>query len=158
MEGPVVQKVTSPQPYRSCSRLVPGTKAGTCPNLEKLGKKLPDQYEYNMDTTLDRSQLQNMAKGETEVFKGYAQSWKELVAHIQPPLSENEMATMSNGTLYSLFYEKMVGNVASNFSDLVLIRERIEAGMRTWRIALEAATSHTNEPRDMEEEEEEEAT
>ncbi|RDX88918.1 hypothetical protein CR513_29420, partial [Mucuna pruriens] len=43
-----------------------------------------------------------------------------LIAHIQPPLSENEMATMFIDTLYPPFYEKMVGNVVSNFSDLVL--------------------------------------
>ncbi|RDY09664.1 hypothetical protein CR513_05929, partial [Mucuna pruriens] len=30
----------------------------------------------------------------------------------------------------------MVGNMASNFLDLVLIGERIEEGMRTWKIGL----------------------
>ncbi|RDX62399.1 hypothetical protein CR513_59277, partial [Mucuna pruriens] len=95
-----------------------------------------------------------MAKGEGEAFKGYAQHWRELAACIQPPLSENEMTTMFIDTIHSSFYEKMVGNVTSNFSDLVLIREKIEAGMRTGRIASEATTSHTNEPPDMEEEEE----
>ncbi|RDX77064.1 hypothetical protein CR513_42873, partial [Mucuna pruriens] len=64
------------------------------------------------------------------------------------------MAMMFIDTLHSLFYKKMVGNVASNFSDLVLIGERIEARMRTGRIAPEAATSYTNESLDMEEEEE----
>ncbi|RDX75340.1 hypothetical protein CR513_44776, partial [Mucuna pruriens] len=64
------------------------------------------------------------------------------------------MATMFIDTLHSPFYEKIVGNMASNFSDLVLMGERIEAGMRTRRIAPEAATSYTNESPDTEEEEE----
>ncbi|RDX99393.1 hypothetical protein CR513_17559, partial [Mucuna pruriens] len=92
----------------------------------------------------NRSQLQNMVKGERETFKGYAQRWRELAARIQPPLSENEMATMFIDTLHSPFYEKMVGNVVSDFSNLVLIRERMEAGMRTRKIVPEATISHPN--------------
>ncbi|RDX76418.1 hypothetical protein CR513_43589, partial [Mucuna pruriens] len=95
-----------------------------------------------------------MVKGERETFKGYAQRWRELVARIQPPISENEMATMFIDTLHSLFYEKMVGNMVSNFSDLVLIEERIEVGMRTRKIVPEAAISHPNEFPESEEEEE----
>ncbi|RDY08120.1 hypothetical protein CR513_07682, partial [Mucuna pruriens] len=64
------------------------------------------------------------------------------------------MVTMFIDTLHSPFYEKMVGNVSSNFSDLVLIRERIEARMRKGKIMLEAATSYANESPDTEEKEE----
>ncbi|RDX68833.1 hypothetical protein CR513_52136, partial [Mucuna pruriens] len=38
----------------------------------------------------------------------------------------------------------MVGMVSSNFSDLVVIGERIEVGMRKGKIMPKAATSHTN--------------
>ncbi|RDX63341.1 hypothetical protein CR513_58243, partial [Mucuna pruriens] len=48
-------------------------------------------------------------------------------------------------TLHLSFYEKTVGNMVSNFSDLVLIGERIEAGMRTRKIVPEAVASHPNE-------------
>ncbi|RDX83091.1 hypothetical protein CR513_36027, partial [Mucuna pruriens] len=40
-------------------------------------------------------------------------------------------------TLQPPLYEKMVGNVSSNFLDLVIIEERIEMGMRKGKIALE---------------------
>ncbi|RDY11135.1 hypothetical protein CR513_04248, partial [Mucuna pruriens] len=59
------------------------------------------------------------------------------------PLSEKEMVKMFIDTLQPS-YEKMVGNVSLNFSDLVIIRERVEVGMRKGKIALEVATSHTN--------------
>ncbi|RDX68140.1 hypothetical protein CR513_52900, partial [Mucuna pruriens] len=101
--------------------------------------------------TPDCSQLQNMAKGEGVVFKAYAQRWRELATCIQPPLSKNELATMFIDTLHSLFYKKIVENVTSNFSDLVLVGERIEAGMRARKIALKASTSHTESPNSEEE-------
>ncbi|RDX83259.1 hypothetical protein CR513_35845, partial [Mucuna pruriens] len=107
-----------------------------------------------MEIAPNRSQLQNMVKGERKTFKGYAQCWRELVTCIQPPLFENEMVTMFIDTLHSPFYDKMVGNVVSNFSDLVLIGERIKAGMRTGKNVSEATISHPNEfPNSKEEEE-----
>jgi len=43
------------------------------------------QYKYNIDSAPDRLQLQNMAKKDTESFKEYAQRWRELAAHVEPP-------------------------------------------------------------------------
>ncbi|RDX66634.1 hypothetical protein CR513_54579, partial [Mucuna pruriens] len=91
-----------------------------------------------------RKILQNLAKREKEAFKEYALHWRELAARIQPPLSMKEMVTMFIDTLYPPFYERMVGNVSSNFSDLVVIELRIEVGMRKGKIVPEEATSHTN--------------
>ncbi|RDY12315.1 hypothetical protein CR513_02905, partial [Mucuna pruriens] len=47
----------------------------------------------------------------------------------------------------------MVGNVLSNFVNLLLIGERVEVGMKKGRIGLEATTSHTNESYNIEKEE-----
>ncbi|RDX75369.1 hypothetical protein CR513_44756, partial [Mucuna pruriens] len=106
-----------------------------------------------MDMAPDRSQLQNMAKGEKEAFKGYARHWRELATRIQLPLSDKEMVTMFINILPPPFYEKMVGNMSSNFVNLLLIGERVEVGMKKGEIVLEAATSHTSESYDSEEEE-----
>ncbi|RDX99584.1 hypothetical protein CR513_17351, partial [Mucuna pruriens] len=40
----------------------------------------------------------------------------------------------------------MIGNVSLNFSDLVIIRERVEIGVRSGKIAQVAATTNTNKP------------
>ncbi|RDX71180.1 hypothetical protein CR513_49509, partial [Mucuna pruriens] len=45
------------------------------------------------------------------------------------------MVTMFIDTLQPPFYEKMVRNVLSNFSVLVIIGERIEVGVRNLKIA-----------------------
>jgi len=44
------------------------------------------QYQYNIDMTPDRTQLQNMSKMEHESFKEYAQRWRDLAAQVTPPM------------------------------------------------------------------------
>ncbi|RDX63963.1 hypothetical protein CR513_57543, partial [Mucuna pruriens] len=45
------------------------------------------------------------------------------------------MVTMFIDTIPSLYYDKIVGNVASNFADLVVVDERIELGIRRGKFA-----------------------
>ncbi|RDY11568.1 hypothetical protein CR513_03760, partial [Mucuna pruriens] len=75
-----------------------------------------------------------MTKKASKMFKEYAQRWREIAVHVQPPLSQREMVTMFVETLQPPFYEKMVGSVASNFYNLVVIRECIEMGVRNGKI------------------------
>ena len=86
------------------------------------------QYKYNIDMAPDRMQLQNMAKKSTETFKEYAQRWRELAAQVAPPLHENEMITMFVETLEDPFYERVLGSVSSNFSDLVPLEKGLNEG------------------------------
>ncbi|RDX77670.1 hypothetical protein CR513_42164, partial [Mucuna pruriens] len=83
----------------------------------------------------DRSWIQNMIKKEQEGFKEYAQRWCELVAQVQPLITEREMVIMLIDTLPSLYYDKVVGNVASIFADLVVVGRRIELGIRRGKFA-----------------------
>jgi len=71
-----------------------------------------------------------MTKSETETFKGYAQRWREVAAQVEPPLSDKEMLAMFISTVEHPFYKHMIGNVSSNFADIVIIRERIEGGIK----------------------------
>jgi len=82
----------------------------------------------------DRLQLRNMAKKEVETFKEYAQRWRELTALVEPPLQDKEMISMFD-TLQSPFYEHMLGSFFSNFSDIVIIGERVEFGLKSGKIA-----------------------
>lgn len=88
------------------------------------------QYQYNSDMTPDKMQLHNMCKREHEFFKEYAQTWRELVAQVAPPMMERKMITMIVDTLSVFYYEKMVGYMPSSFVDLVFVGERIEVGLR----------------------------
>ncbi|MCI69307.1 hypothetical protein A2U01_0090568, partial [Trifolium medium] len=71
----------------------------------------------------DRTQLQNMSQKKDELFKVYAQRWRELAAQVRPPLLETELVDMFTNTLQGAYYEKMVGSVSSVFADLVKIGE-----------------------------------
>jgi len=101
------------------------------------------QYKYNMDIAPDWLQLQNMAKKDAESFKEYAQQWRELASQVEPPLHDKEMVEMFVNMLQPPFYEHMVGNVSSNFADIIIIGDRIEIGLKNGKIAysLLAATT-----------------
>lgn len=43
--------------------------------------------------------LQNQAQRTNETFKEYAQRWREMVARVQPPLSDTELVDIFMGTL-----------------------------------------------------------
>jgi len=75
-----------------------------------------------------------MSKKNSETFKEYAQRWRELVAQVEPPLHDKEMVNMFMDTLQSPFYEHMLASISSNFTDIVIIGERIEFGLKIGKI------------------------
>ncbi|XP_027905805.1 uncharacterized protein LOC114165360 [Vigna unguiculata] len=107
------------------------------------------QYKFNMDTTSDRIQLQNMTIKKNETFKEYAQRWREIATQVEPPLYDKEMVTMFVNTLQPPFYEHMIGNwnISSNFVDIIIIGERIESGIKNGKIAYgPPAAANTKKP------------
>ncbi|XP_047172662.1 uncharacterized protein LOC124840622, partial [Vigna umbellata] len=98
------------------------------------------QYKYNMHVAPDRLQLHHMTKKEEESFKEYAQRWRELAAQVEPPLYDKEMVAMFVSTLQPPFYEHMIGNVSSNFADIIIIGERIEIGLKNGKITAQPNT------------------
>src|SRR4051812_33892552 len=100
------------------------------------------QYKYNLDMAPDRRQLQNMSQKERESFKEYAQRWRELASQVEPPLAEKELTGMFMDTLSPIYWEKMIGSVSSNFTDLVTIGQRLEEGIKNGKIANAAESSN----------------
>ncbi|KAA0046903.1 Gag-pro-like protein [Cucumis melo var. makuwa] len=99
------------------------------------------QYKHNIDMAPDRLDLQRMEKKSSESFKEYAQRWRDMVVEVQPPLTDKEMTSMFMNTLRAPFYERMIGNASTNFSDIIVIGERIEYGIKHGRLA-EATTEY----------------
>ncbi|KAA0060421.1 uncharacterized protein E6C27_scaffold22G002400 [Cucumis melo var. makuwa] len=93
------------------------------------------QYKHNIDMAPNRLDLQRMEKKSSESFKEYAQRWKDMTAEVQPPLTDKEMTSMFMNTLRAPFYERMIGNASTNFSDIIVIGERIEYGIKHGRLA-----------------------
>lgn len=82
-----------------------------------------------------RLQLQNYPQRSNETFKEYAQRWHEMTSRVRPTLTDIELVDIFMGTLQSLYYENMVRISSYNFSDLVVIGERVENGLKIGKIA-----------------------
>ncbi|MCI19647.1 gag-pol polyprotein, partial [Trifolium medium] len=63
-----------------------------------------------------------------------AQRWRELAARVQPPLLERELVNTFMSTLQGPYYEKMIWSIASGFTDMVIIGERVEEGLKSGKI------------------------
>ncbi|TYK12200.1 uncharacterized protein E5676_scaffold106G001510 [Cucumis melo var. makuwa] len=92
------------------------------------------KYKYNIDMAPDRLDLRRMEKKNVETFKEYAQRWRELVAKMQPPLTDKELTAMFINTLRAPYYDRMVGSASTNFLDVITIGERIQFGVKNGRI------------------------
>src|SRR3954462_4930171 len=82
-----------------------------------------------------------MSQKEKESFKQYAQRWRELASQVEPPLAEKELTGMFMDTLSPFYWEKMIGSVSSNFTDLVTIGQRLEEGIKNGKVANVAESS-----------------
>ncbi|TYK20461.1 Gag-pro-like protein [Cucumis melo var. makuwa] len=92
------------------------------------------QYKHSIDMAPDRLDLQRMEKKSSKSFKEYAQRWRDMAAEVQPPLTNKEMTSMFMNTLRAPFYERVIGNASTNFSDIIVIGEKIEYGIKHGRL------------------------
>src|SRR3954465_9407637 len=57
-----------------------------------------------------------------------------MASRVHPPLLEKEIVEMFMSTLQGPYYDKMIRSISSGFSDLVVIGERIENGIKNGKI------------------------
>ncbi|XP_050919305.1 uncharacterized protein LOC127136829 [Lathyrus oleraceus] len=89
-----------------------------CSNIhtwDELAEAFAKKYKYNTNMAPNRTQLQSMAQKDSESFKEYAQRWRELVARGQ-------------------YYERLISSVSTGFSDMVIVGERVEEGLKSGKI------------------------
>lgn len=53
---------------------------------------------------------------------------------VRPPLFDTELVDIFMGTLQGMYFQKMVGSISSNFSDVIIIDEHIENELKTRKI------------------------
>ncbi|XP_050919520.1 uncharacterized protein LOC127137069 [Lathyrus oleraceus] len=108
-----------------------------CSNIHtwvELAEAFAKQYKYNTDMAPNRTQLQSMAQKDSESFKEYAQRWRELAARVHPPLVDRELIDIFMGTLQGQYYERLISSVSTGFSDMVIMGERVEEGLKNGKI------------------------
>ena len=110
-----------------------------------LAKAFLVQYKHMTDTAPDRMSLQNMEKKASESFREYAHKWRDMVAQVQPPMTDKELNKTFLNTLKAPYYDRMVGNSNINFSDVVSTGEMIESGIKLGKIESVEAKKPTSE-------------
>ncbi|XP_050875211.1 uncharacterized protein LOC127078831 [Lathyrus oleraceus] len=108
-----------------------------CSNIhtwDELAEAFAKQYKYNTDMAPNRTQLQSTAQKDNESFKEYAQRWRELAAMVHPSLVDRELIDIFMGTLQSQYYERLISSVSTGFSDMVIVGERVEEGLKSGKI------------------------
>jgi hypothetical protein len=88
-----------------------------------------------MDIAPDRTNLSNLEKRDKESIREYAQRWRESAAQVHPPLLEKEMVTLFANTLKAPYYKHVMGSSAQQFTDVVVVCECIEQGVKSGRIS-----------------------
>ena len=86
------------------------------------------------DTAPNRLSLQNIEKKTTKKFREYAHKWRDLAAQVQPPMTDKELNKMFLNTLNAPYYDRMIENSNTNFSDMVFAGEMIESGVKLGKI------------------------
>ena len=87
-----------------------------------------------IDTTPDRISLWNIEKNAMETFREYAHKWRDLAVQVQPPMIDKELNKMFLNTLKAPYYDRMIENSNTNFSDVVSVGEMIENGVKLDKI------------------------
>ena len=75
-----------------------------------------------------------MEKKTTETFREYAHKWRELAAQVQPPMTDKDLNKMFLNILKAPYYDQMIGNLNTNFSDVVSAGEMIKSGVKLDKI------------------------
>ena len=75
-----------------------------------------------------------MEKKATETFREYAHKWRDLEVQVQPLMTNKDLNKMFLNTLKAPYYDRMIGNSNSNFSDVVFAGEMIESGVKLDKI------------------------
>ena len=85
-----------------------------------------------------------MEKKAIETFREYAHKWRDLAAQVQPPIIDKELNKMFLNTLKAPYYDRMIGNSNTNFSDVVSVGEMVESGIKLDKIESAEAKKSTS--------------
>jgi len=108
------------------------------------------QYKFNVDTVPNRSDLQAMTQKDNETFREYAQRWRNIAAQVSPHVEEKEMTKVFLKTLSQFYYEKMVGSVPRDFTEMVSMGVQLEEGVREGRLVKESVSAGSSKRKEQE--------
>ncbi|GKV19447.1 hypothetical protein SLEP1_g29708 [Rubroshorea leprosula] len=87
-------------------------------------------YEYNTSLAPSREDLQKTEKKSSENFKEFAQRWRGLAVRVQPPLTNHELSNLFIKSTKGPYREKLMTCVNYTFTQLVIVGEQVEDGIK----------------------------
>jgi hypothetical protein len=84
------------------------------------------QYKYNIEIASAKTNLSNLEEGDKESIREYAQRWRVSATQVHPPLLDKKMVNLFADTLNAPYYEHGIGSSYQQFTDVVVVCERIE--------------------------------
>ncbi|XP_050915284.1 uncharacterized protein LOC127130289 [Lathyrus oleraceus] len=124
-----------------------GLDSSQIKTFNDLGEAFIKHYKYNLDNVPDRDQLRSMQQREKEIFREYAQRWREIAAQVVPPMEEKEMTKVFLKTLDTFYYERMIASAPTDFTDMVNMGVRLEEAVREGRLVREGSSSSSGAKR-----------
>ncbi|XP_059316729.1 uncharacterized protein LOC132067484 [Lycium ferocissimum] len=107
---------------------------------EDMAREFIKQFEFNKGGDPHIADLLRVKKMPHESFQEYAIRWRLEASKMHPPLPERELISTFVQTQEDLYYDKLLGACARNFSDLIRIGKELESGIKEGRITDSTAT------------------
>jgi len=76
-----------------------------------------------------------MTQRDKETLKEYAQRWRDVAVQVSPRIEKKKMTKLFLKTLSQFYYERMVGSVPRDFTEMVNMGIQLEEGVREGRLA-----------------------
>ena len=102
------------------------------------------------DIAPDRFSLQSVEKKTTKTFREFAHKWRDLAAQVQPLMTDKELNKMFLNTLKAPYYDQIIGNSNTNFSNVVSMEEIIESELKLGKIEGTEAKKPTSKKKEEE--------
>ncbi|KAH0695823.1 hypothetical protein KY289_013305 [Solanum tuberosum] len=99
-----------------------------------MARDFVKQYEFNNGDDMNIADLLKMKKMSHESLQEYAIRWRLEASKIHISLSEDELISTFIHVQEGLYYEKLLGTCARNFSNLIKVGKEIENGIQGGRI------------------------
>ncbi|XP_060200631.1 uncharacterized protein LOC132628893 [Lycium barbarum] len=112
---------------------------------EDMARGFIKQFEFNNGGDPHIADLLRIKKTPHETFQEYAIRWRLEASKIHPPLSERELISTFIQIQEDLYYDKLLGACAHNFSDLIRIGRELENVIQEGRIIDSSATQDVHQ-------------
>ncbi|XP_070054302.1 uncharacterized protein [Nicotiana tomentosiformis] len=103
-----------------------------------------DRFRFNTENAPGIFYIQNLKKKPIETFCEYATRWRSEATKVRPALEEKQMNEFFVRAQHPQYYERLMVIENYKFSDIIMLGERIEEGIKNGMVTNFEAVQATN--------------